>query len=85
MTRSLRAALAAIAVAICAGVFLIVALAHIGRRGTAPSGVLLVTTMALSVVVPLTLRGSSPAPSPGPAAANGKPTSRHGRGAKDAA
>ncbi len=60
-----RMTLAAVAVAICGGVFLIVALAHIGRRGTAPSGVLLVTTMALSVVVPLTLRGSSP---PGPVA-----------------
>ncbi len=65
-----RMTLAAIAVAICGGVFLIVALAHIGRRGTAPSGVLLVTTMALSVVVPLTLRGSSPAPpAPAPATA----------------
>jgi len=64
-----RMTLAAIAVAICGGVFLIVALAHIGRRGTAPSGVLLVTTMALSVVVPLTLRGSSPeAPPPAPVA-----------------
>ncbi|HEX5632809.1 MAG TPA: alkaline phosphatase family protein, partial [Gemmatimonadales bacterium] len=46
-----------VAVAICGGVFLIVALAHVGRRGTAPSGVLLVTTMALSVVVPTMLRG----------------------------
>jgi len=64
-----RMTLAAIAVAICGGVFLIVALAHIGRRGTAPSGVLLVTTMALSVVVPITLRGSSPtAPPPAPVA-----------------
>ncbi len=52
-----RMTLAAVAVAICGGVFLVVALAHIGRRGTAPSGVLLVTTMALSVAVPLTLRG----------------------------
>ena len=59
-----RMTLAAIAVAICGGVFLVVALAHIGRRGTAPSGVLLVTTMALSVVVPITLRGSSPAALP---------------------
>jgi hypothetical protein len=64
-----RMTLAAIAVALCGGVFLIVALAHIGRRGTAPSGVLLVTTMALSVVVPLTLRGASPGvPVPLPAA-----------------
>lgn len=52
-----RMLLAAVAVAICGGVFLIVALAHIGRRGTAPSGVLLVTTMALSVIVPVLLRG----------------------------
>jgi hypothetical protein len=52
-----RMTLAAIAVAICAGVCLVVALAHIGRRGTAPSGVLLVTTMASSLVVPLLLRG----------------------------
>lgn len=59
-----RTSLAALAVAICGGVFLIVALAHIGRRGTAPSGALLVTTMALSVAVPLALRGPSPAPSP---------------------
>ena len=36
----------------------VVALAHIGRRGTAPSGVLLVTTMASSLLVPLMLRGS---------------------------
>lgn len=64
-----RMTLAAIAVAICGGVFLVVALAHIGRRGTAPSGVLVVTTMALSVVVPLTLRGASPASPPPPAAA----------------
>ncbi len=59
-----RMTLAAIAVAICGGVFLIVALAHIGRRGTAPSGVLLVTTMALSIAVPLTLRGSANAGAP---------------------
>jgi len=54
-----RMTLAAIAVAICGGVFFLVALAHIGRRGTAPSGVLLVTTMVSSVAVPLTLRGSA--------------------------
>lgn len=54
-----RMTLAALAVAICGGVCLAVALAHIGRRGTAPSGVLLVTTMMLSVAVPLLLRGSS--------------------------
>ncbi|MEP7117861.1 MAG: alkaline phosphatase family protein [Acidobacteriota bacterium] len=54
--------LAAIAVAICGGVFLILALAHIGRRGTAPSGVLLVITMALSVVAPLLLRGPARVP-----------------------
>ncbi|MCC6991804.1 MAG: alkaline phosphatase family protein [Acidobacteria bacterium] len=58
--------LAAIAVAICGGVFLIVALAHIGRRGTWPSGVLLVTTMALSVVVPVMLRGAAREPVPTP-------------------
>jgi len=58
-----RMALAAIAVAICGAVCLIVALAHIGRRGTAPSGVLLVTTMASSLLVPLLLRGPArPAP-----------------------
>ncbi len=55
-----RMTLAAIAVAICGGVCLIVALAHIGRRGTAPSGVLLVTTMASSLLVPLMLRGPAP-------------------------
>lgn len=58
-----RMTLAAIAVAICGGVCLVVALAHIGRRGTAPSGVLLVTTMASSLLVPLLLRGPArPAP-----------------------
>ena len=57
-----RMTLAAIAVAICGGVCLIVALAHIGRRGTAPSGVLLVTTMARSLVVPLLLRGPARPP-----------------------
>ena len=58
-----RMTLAAIAVAICGAVCLIVALAHIGRRGTAPSGVLLVTTMASSLLVPLMLRGPArPAP-----------------------
>lgn len=56
-----RMTFAAVAVAICGGVFLIVALAHIGRRGTAPSGVLVVTTIALSIAVPLTLRGSADA------------------------
>lgn len=58
-----RMTLAALAVAICGGVCLAVALAHIGRRGTAPSGVLLVTTMVLSVAVPLMLR-QAPAPAP---------------------
>ncbi|HUU33767.1 MAG TPA: alkaline phosphatase family protein [Vicinamibacterales bacterium] len=57
-----RMTLAAIAVAIYGGVFLIVALAHIGRRGTAPSGVLIVTTMALSVAVPIMLRGPARKP-----------------------
>ena len=57
-----RMTLAAIAVAICAAVCLVVALAHIGRRGTAPSGVLLVTTMASSLVVPLLLRGPARPP-----------------------
>ena len=58
-----RMTLAAVGVGICGVVFLIVALAHIGRRGTAPSGVLLVTTMALSLLVPLLLRGPArPAP-----------------------
>ncbi len=57
-----RLLLAAIAIAICGGVFLMLALAHIGRRGTAPSGVLLVTTMTLSVVVPVLLRGPVPPP-----------------------
>lgn len=57
-----RMLLAAVAVAICGGVFLILALAHVGRRGTAPSGVLLVTTMALSLVVPVMLRGPARLP-----------------------
>ena len=57
-----RMVLAAVAVAICGGVCLILALAHVGRRGTAPSGVLLVTTMALSVVVPVMLRGPARLP-----------------------
>lgn len=57
-----RMTLAAIGVAICGGVFLIVALAHIGRRGTAPSGVLLATTMAASVIVPVLLRGPARTP-----------------------
>ena len=57
-----RMLLAAVAVAICGGVCLVLALAHVGRRGTAPSGVLLVTTMALSVVVPVLLRGPARLP-----------------------
>ena len=57
-----RMVLSAVAVAICGGVFLILGLAHVGRRGTAPSGVLLVTTMALSVVVPVLLRGPARVP-----------------------
>ncbi|MGE0814565.1 MAG: alkaline phosphatase family protein [Vicinamibacterales bacterium] len=61
-----RMTLAAVAVAICGAVSLAVALAHIGRRGTWPSGVLLVTTMGLSILVPLLLRGSASA---GPAPA----------------
>lgn len=59
-----RMTLAALAVAICGGVTLALALAHIGRRGTAPSGVLLVTTMVLSAGVPLMLRQGPPAPAP---------------------
>jgi hypothetical protein len=59
-----RMQLAAVAVAICGGVCLIVALAHIGRRGQWPSGLLLVTTLTLSVIVPLTLRGSATGPPP---------------------
>ena len=62
-----RMTLAAIAVGLCGAVFLIVALAHIGRRGTAPSGVLLVTTMALSLVAPLLLRGPARAAPDAPA------------------
>jgi hypothetical protein len=57
-----RMRLASVAIAICGGVCLVVALAHIGRRGQWPSGVLLVTTLALSVIVPLTLRGSAAGP-----------------------
>jgi hypothetical protein len=56
-----RMRLAAVAVAICGGVCLVVALIHIGRRGHWPSGVLLVTTLAMSVIVPLTLRGGAAA------------------------
>ena len=52
-----RMTLAAIAVGICGAVFLLLALVHIGRRGTAPSGVLLATTIALSIAVPVLLRG----------------------------
>lgn len=55
-----RMTLAAVALALCAGVCLIVAVAHIGRRGTWPSGVLLVTTLVLSVVVPVLLRAAPP-------------------------
>ena len=54
-----RMTLAAIAVGICAAVCLGLALAHIGRRGTWPSGVLLVTTLVASVAVPVVLRGAS--------------------------
>jgi hypothetical protein len=57
---SRRMTLAALALALCAGVCLALALAHIGRRGTWPSGVLLVTTLLLSVAVPLLQRAPAP-------------------------
>lgn len=57
-----RMTLASVAVGLCGGVCLIVALAHIGRRGRWPSGGLLATTLALSVVVPLVLRAPDQAP-----------------------
>ena len=63
-----RMTLAAIAVGICGAVCLALALAHVGRRGTWPSGVLLVTTLVASVAVPVVLRGASTPPAlPGPA------------------
>jgi hypothetical protein len=76
-----RMMLAAVAVAICGGVCLVLALAHVGRRGTAPSGVLLVTTMALSVVVPVLLRGPARLPAaelaqPSPPAVDDRPGPR---------
>jgi predicted AlkP superfamily pyrophosphatase or phosphodiesterase len=76
-----RMMLAAVAVAICGGVCLVLALAHVGRRGTAPSGVLLVTTMALSVVVPVLLRGPARLPAvepvqPSPVAMDDQPGGR---------
>jgi hypothetical protein len=64
-----RISLAAVAVALCAAVCLVVAIAHVGRRGTWPSGVLLVTTMALSVVAPLLLRAAPRPPAAAAAAA----------------
>ena len=75
-----RMTLAAIAVAICGGVCLGVALAHIGRRGTAPSGVLLVTTMASSLLVPLLLRGPARA---GPEVADSRPPAAVGGAVPD--
>lgn len=71
-----RMSLAALAVAICGGVCLVLALAHIGRRGTAPSGVLLVTTMLLSVAVPLMLRQAPVPATPGTAEGEAPPPER---------
>ena len=40
-----------------AGVFLLIALAHLGRRGGGPTALLLMAAMALSIVAPLGARG----------------------------
>lgn len=61
-----RMTLAAIALVLCAAVCLSLALAHVGRRGTWPSGMLLVTTLLLSVVVPLLQRAPVAARGAGP-------------------
>lgn len=74
-----RMTLAAMALGLCAAVCLALALAHIGRRGTWPSGLLLVTTLVLSVVVPLLQRAPAPLP-----AATARPEAG-GAGASDAA
>lgn len=59
-----RMTLAAVAVGICGAVCLALALAHIGRRGTWPSGMLLVTTLVASVTAPVVLRGAATSDAP---------------------
>jgi hypothetical protein len=79
-----RLAAGAIVVTAAAGVFLMVGLAHLNRRGGRPSATLLVLTSLLSVVMPTLLRGPGrPAPLPArvatPAPASEVPASGPGR------
>lgn len=60
----------AIALSASAVVFLLIALAHVGRRGGAPSAALLVAMIAISIAAPLAARGGGgPAPAAVPLAA----------------
>lgn len=52
-----RMMLGAVAVSACGAVFLVMALAHVGRRGGGLSATILTTAMALSLVLPVAARG----------------------------
>jgi len=52
-----RMMLGAVAVSACGAVFLVMALAHVGRRGGRLSATILTTTMAISIGLPMALRG----------------------------
>src|SRR5919108_639337 len=54
---------AAVMITASAAVFLLIALAYVGRRGGSAAAMLLVVTIALSVVAPLSARGWGIAPS----------------------
>ncbi len=63
-----RMRLGAVAVSACGAVFLVMALAHVGRRGGGLSAAILTSTMALSVVLPAAARGPGvPVPEAPPA------------------
>lgn len=64
-----RMTLGAVAVSACGAVFLVMALAHVGRRGGGWSGGILAGTMALSLALPLAVRGPGHDAPPVPPAA----------------
>jgi hypothetical protein len=57
-----RMMLGAVAVSACGAVFLVMALAHVGRRGGGLSGAILAITVALSLILPLVARGPARMP-----------------------
>lgn len=77
-----RMMLGAVAVSACGAVFLVMALAHVGRRGGGLSATILTSTMALSVILPTAARGpgvAAPAVPPAAPVSVADAMDQHGR------